>query len=208
MLTTYDVTNFAMLINHTHFDRDKPTTFYIYGTMEGTWVPTVIAVKDAYLTNGKQNFVIVGNKNPFLHILVNAPVIADLFSTNMVQFLNAGYDIAKVTFVSFSLGSKAIAPLASRLIRRKSMGWYRLPRIVALDPGIIKDTDLHFVGNRRLGTTDAKFVMTIHTDCSYWGTKEQHGHVNFWINGGCDQPMCVNDFSEFQFVFISNNIIN
>lgn len=177
MLTTYNVTNFASLINNSHFDRDKPTTFYIYGTMEGTWVPTVVSVKDAYLTNGKQNFVIVGNRNPFLHVFVNAPVIADKFSTNMIQFIRAGYDMSKVTFVSFSLGSKAIAPLTSRMIRRKSGGRLRLQRIVALDPGIIKDEELYLVEDKKLNEDDAKFVMTVHTDCSYWGSNESFGHV-------------------------------
>ncbi|KAG5684987.1 hypothetical protein PVAND_014190 [Polypedilum vanderplanki] len=196
MVTAYNVSNFASLFNHSKFYRDKPTTFYIYGTMEGIWVPTVIAVKDAYLANGKQNFVIVGNLNPFLHVFINAPVIADKFSTNMIQFIRAGYDMSKVTFVSFSLGSKSIAPLTSRLIRKKSGGRLRLQRIVALDPGIIKDEELYLVGGRKLNEDDAKFVMTVHTDCHYWGTKESHGHVNFWVNGGCDQPMCHNDFTK------------
>jgi hypothetical protein len=203
--TTYNVTNFASLINNKHFDRDKPTTFYIYGTMEGTWVPTVAAVKDAYLANGRQNFVIVGNRNPFLHVFVNAPVIAEKFATNMVQLVRAGYDMAKVTFVGFSLGAKAIAPVASRLIRQRSGGWLRLQRLVALDPGIIKDEELYLVGGSRLNEDDAKFVMTVHTDCHYWGTKDPHGHVNFWVNGGCDQPMCQNDFSEFV-IWVSSSL--
>lgn len=164
--------------------------------MEGIWVPTVNAVKDAYLENGKYNFIIVGNQNPFLHVFVNAPIIAEKFSINLLQLFRAGYDVSKITFVSFSLGSKAIAPLTSRLIKMRSKNKFIVPRIVALDPGIVDDDQLYLVGGERLNENDAKFVMTIHTDCHYWGTTDPHGHVNFWINGGCDQPMCLNDFSE------------
>jgi hypothetical protein len=172
--------------------------------MEGTWVPTVNTVKDAYLMNGKQNFVIVGNQNPFFHIFMNAPVIAEHFSNNLIQVLRTGYDISKVTLVAFSLGAKAIAPLTSRLLKSKSKNKYNIKRIVALDPGIVRDDELEWAGGERLNTKDAEFVMTIHTDCKYWGTKDPHGHVNFWVNGGCDQPMCLNDFSECISIFYAN----
>jgi Lipase len=194
-LTTYDITNFATLIDNSNFDRDKETTFYIYGTMEATWVPTVVAVRDAYLTNKRHNFVIVGNRNLFFHTFINAPLIADRFSTNIIELIRAGYDISKINFVGFSLGAKAIAPLASRQIARKSGGRYVVPRIVALDPGTIQNKELYLVNDEKLRETDADFVMTIHTDCRFWGSNESLGHVNFWING-CDQPNCVNDFSE------------
>lgn len=164
-------------------------------------MPTVVAVKDAYMQNGKHNFVIVGNQNPFLHVFANAAVIAEKFSSNLLSILTAGYDISKVNFVSFSLGSKAIAPMTSRLLKIKSNGAFVIPRITALDPGIVKDTELHMVAGARLNKNDADFVMTVHTDCHYWGTKDTRGHVNFWINGGCDQPMCLNDFSKLHLNF-------
>ncbi|CAG9802889.1 unnamed protein product [Chironomus riparius] len=195
-LSIYDIKSFSKIIDNPNFDPDKPTTFYIYGTIEGIWVPTVIAVKDAYLANGRHNFIIVGNKNPFLHVFNNALIIADKFSENMLELINSGYDYSKTTFVSFSLGSKAIAPMTSRLIKMKSNNKFKLPKIVALDPGIVRNNELHLSGGERLNSNDADFVMTVHTDCHYWGTKESHGHVNFWINGGCDQPMCVNDFTK------------
>lgn len=197
--SVYEPNNFASIINNVHFDDQKPTTFYIYGTMEGVWNPVVIAVKNAYLANDKHNFIIVGNQNPFLHVFLHAPIIAEVFAQSLLELLENGYEISKVNFVAFSLGAKAIAPLASRIIKRESHGKYLVPRIVALDPGIVKKKEMYLVCRKKLNEDDAEFVMTLHTDCRNWGTQESHGHLNIWINGGCDQPACVNEFSKLKF---------
>ena len=190
------MTNFPTILNNPNFNQNKPTTFYFYGSMEFTLIPTVVVIRDAYLANGRHNFIIVGNKIPVLHILRNTPIISDKISDNVLEFVGAGYDIKNITFLSYSLGSKAIAPMTSRLINIKSNHKLRIPRLVALDPGIMQDHELSMSGGQRLNSNDADFVMTVHTDCHYWGTKESHGHVNFWINGGCDQPICANDFGK------------
>lgn len=182
-----------------HFDEQKQTTFYVYGTLEGVWVPTVIAMKNAYIANNKQNFIIVGNQYPFLHVFKNAPIIAEVFARCLLELLETGYAISKVNLVAFSLGAKSIAPLVSRIIKRESNGDYFVPRIVALDPGVVKKNEMYLVCHKKLSDEDAEFVMTIHTDCRNWGTRESHGHVNFWINGGCDQPSCGNNLSEEYF---------
>jgi hypothetical protein len=183
-----------------HFDDNKPTTFYIYGTLEGVWVPTVINVKNAYIANNKHNFIVVGNQNPFLHVFKNAPIIAEVFAQCLLELLETGYEISKINLVGFSLGAKSIAPLASRIIKRESNGGYLVPRIIALDPGIVKKSEMYLVCHKKLSKEDAEFVMTIHTDCGSWGTREKHGHVNFWVNGGCNQPSCANELSKLNFL--------
>lgn len=140
--------------------------------------------------NNSQNIIIVGNANPLLHVFGNAKVIANKFSDNMLEFLATGYSISQVTFVAFSLGAKAIAPLASRYITSKSSGAYVLPRLVGLDPGIVTNYEMHLVDGKLLNANDASFVMTVHTDCYDWGTIYAVGEANFWVNGGCKQPSC------------------
>jgi hypothetical protein len=124
------VSNFNSILNNPRFDRSKPTTFYIYGTNQSPLHPTVVAVKAAYLANGRQNFIVVGNTNLLLHVFDNAKVIADRFANNLLAILNSGYSISQVTLVAFSLGAKAIAPLTSRFITARSGGRFVLPRLV------------------------------------------------------------------------------
>lgn len=129
-----------------------------------------------------------------MHVFKNAPIIAEVFAQSLLELLRTGYEISKINFVGFSLGAKAITPLVSRILQKSNEN-YLIPRIVALDPGIVKKNEMYLVCYKKLNEDDAEFVMTIHTDCNNWGTKERHGHVNFWVNGGCEQPSCANDLS-------------
>lgn len=196
--TTYDPSNFASIINNVHFDQHKSTTFYIFGTFEGIWAPNVNLVKDAYLKNGNQNFIIAGSQNPFLHVFKNAPIISQTFAVNLSELIVAGYEASNINFVAFSLGAKAIAPLTSRILRRISNNNNLISRIVALDPGIVKESERYLVWFKNLNENDAEFVMTIHTNCNKWGSREKHGHVEFKINGGCQQPACSYDLGELE----------
>ena len=63
----------------------------------------------------------------------------------------------------------------------------------ALDPAdpYFQDTD----NKVRLDPSDAKFVDVIHTDSSTMlslgmGAKQSMGHLDFFPNGGTDQPGC------------------
>lgn len=152
-------------------------------------------VKNAYLKNGSQNFIIAGNQNPFFHVFKNAPIISQTFAVNLSELIDAGYEASNINFVAFSLGSKAIAPLTSRILRRISNN-NLISRIVALDPGIVKESEKYLVWFERLNADDAQFVMTIHTNCNKWGSRDKHGHVEFKMNGGCQQPACSYDLGE------------
>ena len=58
-----------------------------------------------------------------------------------------------------------------------------------MDPGVVSAVQLALI-EQRLNLNDAKFVDTIHTECTSYGSSETRGVVNFWINGGISQPMC------------------
>lgn len=47
-----------------------------------------------------------------------------------------------------------------------------------------------------LGPLDAEFVDVIHTS-GLLGTARRMGHVDFYLNGGKDQPGCIPDPADF-----------
>lgn len=59
---------------------------------------------------------------------------------------------------------------------------------VALDPAGPRFKNVG--SSKRLDRNDAKFVNVLHTDDILMGTKHRLGDVDFYVNGGEDQPGC------------------
>ncbi|CAH1799198.1 unnamed protein product [Owenia fusiformis] len=70
-----------------------------------------------------------------------------------------------------------------------SAGKNTVGRISGMDPAAPKfeGSEIEF----RLDSSDAKFVDIIHTDADILGFLPQLGHVDFYPNGGRDQPGCL-----------------
>lgn len=49
---------------------------------------------------------------------------------------------------------------------------------------------VHAILNKPLNKDDARIVQVIHTDITFFGASEKSGTVDFWPNGGKDQPGC------------------
>lgn len=60
----------------------------------------------------------------------------------------------------------------------------------------------------KLDETDAEFVDVLHTDALKEGKVETCGHVDFYVNGGIEQPGCKsgNILGEIIFTFVSYKI--
>ncbi|KAI5751328.1 hypothetical protein M8J77_006449 [Diaphorina citri] len=91
--------------------------------------------------------------------------------------------------IGFSLGAH-VAAYTSKYLRP-----YKLPRITGLDPAMpmfmSRDRD------HRLDSEDAKFVDVIHTSAFVQGQYSRSGHVDFYMNGGIEQPGCWNASNPF-----------
>lgn len=70
---SYSVENFQQILENPKFDRQKPTAIYSYGFTQTINQPAVREMVDAYLENGRFNFVLV-NYNSILtyNILVSS----------------------------------------------------------------------------------------------------------------------------------------
>lgn len=67
-------------------------------------------------------------------------------------------------------------------------------------------------GDHKLGKDDAEFVDVIHTDILQRGILSPSGHVDFYVNGGIEQPGCSfqtntseETFFDFRFEYVTLN---
>lgn len=114
----------------------------------------------------------------------------------VTDFINLMVDVAhlkieKATMVGFSLGAH-IAGLASKNLKTGKVG-----KIIGLDPagpGFHKENT-----QGRLDGQNAIYVECIHTGF-FFGIKEPICQVDFYLNGGRDQPGCESLFGTYDVV--------
>ncbi|KAJ1119423.1 hypothetical protein NDU88_007609 [Pleurodeles waltl] len=97
------------------------------------------------------------------------------------DLLKEGASLESIYMIGVSLGAH-IAGFVGSMYNGK------LGRITGLDPA-----GPLFSGkppDERLDPTDALFVDVIHTDIDALGYRENLGHIDFYPNGGTDQPGC------------------
>lgn len=158
------------------------------------------AIKDAYLTRGKFNVIILDWSHQALDIAYYR-VSKQLKSiarslTKFLRFLHdqTGMSYEQVYLVGHSAGSH-ISGLTGKLL------WPdRLGAIIALDPAGL--TQLELGPEERLAPTDANYVESIHTDLRLLGNPkaDQLSQAAFFVNWGRGQPHCPNaTATEFDF---------
>ncbi|KAJ8038963.1 Pancreatic triacylglycerol lipase [Holothuria leucospilota] len=125
----------------------------------------------ANYNKARQNIRIVGNQ-------------AAIFAENL------GQSFSKIHFAGHSLGAHT-SGYAGEALKNKG---YTLLRITGLDPA-----GPGFSGESnsacRLDPSDADFVDNIHTDDNMYGSPTDMGHVDFYPNGGANQPGCTVDIA-------------
>ncbi|XP_034480348.1 pancreatic lipase-related protein 3 [Drosophila innubila] len=104
--------------------------------------------------------------------------------SSLIILLHQHFDVPlrQQQIVGFADGGHlagAVAEQVQQLLGEK------LPQITALDPLADSDKITH-----RLSSKDASFVEVVHTNGLGLGTMKQSGHVDFYPNGGQQQPGC------------------
>ncbi|XP_054167898.1 pancreatic triacylglycerol lipase-like [Oppia nitens] len=188
------------------FDGNRETKLIVHGLFDsleqGKWIHRL---KDELLVYGDYNVLVVdwsnGNGLPYTQAVANARLVAAqivLLLKNLQRSTNKLLKFDKCHIIGHSLGAQ-IAGYVGQLIggSGSTPTKNKLGRISGLDPAAPMFQSMP--ESVRLDSTDALFVDVIHTDTLNSlinigaGTKHPVGHMDFYPNGGHDQPGCAQD---------------
>ncbi|XP_046630612.1 pancreatic lipase-related protein 2-like [Daphnia pulicaria] len=177
-------------IRYSTFDPTKPTQFLVHGFIDDGTVRWMKRLTENLLAHGDYNVIIVnwggGSLPMYSQATANTRVvgleIAHMVNTMITHF---GVDPGMVHLLGHSLGAHTVGYAGE--------GIEGLGRITGLDPA--EPYFAEMPSHVRLDPTDAKFVDAIHTDTRTilllgYGMLEPVGHLDFYPNGGRDQPGC------------------
>ncbi|XP_076606933.1 lipase member H [Chaetodon auriga] len=172
---------------HPQFNLSRLTTFVIHGYRPTgsppMWLHRII---ELLLARKDMNLIVVdwnygaANVNYFKAV-ENTHKAADNLTAFMKKMQEHGASLSSIHMIGVSLGAHISGFVGANL--NGSIG-----RITALDPA-----GPQFTGARpedRLDPTDAQFVDVLHTDIDALGFRQPLGHIDFYANGGTDQPGC------------------
>ncbi|XP_062601983.1 uncharacterized protein LOC134263629 [Saccostrea cucullata] len=180
-------------VHNSHFSSTQKTKFIVHGFANSVKTAWLYAMKDAFLTKGDFNVIIVawgkGAVPPHYNQAVsNTRMVGTQTRLVIEKLVQAGSNLDDIHIIGHSLGAHT-AGSAGRQLHGK------VGRITGLDPAE-PDFENHPAGVR-IDPTDAKFVDIIHTNGAPIrrggaGLMQVSGHVDFYVNGGKSQPGCPN----------------
>ncbi|XP_017083667.2 phospholipase A1 1 [Drosophila eugracilis] len=187
-------------LKNSHFNPKWPVRVSIHGWAGKSTSCSNAAIKDAYLSRGNYNVIILDWSRQSLDISYprvskQLPSIAASVA-KMLRFLheNTGVPYEQIYLVGHSAGSH-ISGLTGKILKPNRLG-----AIIALDPAGL--TQLSLGPEERLDVNDALYVESIHTDLTLLGNPSTKlSHASFFVNWGLGQPHCPNaTATEFDFV--------
>ncbi|XP_057216799.1 lipase member H isoform X1 [Triplophysa rosa] len=169
------------------FDLSRPTTFLIHG-YRPTGSPPVWLYQfvEFLLMRSDLNVIVVDwnrgatNVN-YLKVVKNTRVVAKKLTELIQKMKDNGARLSSIHMIGVSLGAHI-----SGFTGADFNG--EIGRITALDPaGPQFNRQPH---SKRLDPSDAQFVDVLHTDMDALGYRNLLGHIDYYANGGADQPGC------------------
>ncbi|XP_048247364.1 pancreatic triacylglycerol lipase-like [Haliotis rufescens] len=191
VLLATDSSHWRSLLSAGHFSASKETKFIIHGFSNSGHTSWVTEMKNDLLQKGDFNVIVVdwgkGSSFPYTQATANTFLVAAEVA-KFVKYLHSSLhvDLKKVHLIGHSLGAQICGNVgaAVRGIRR----------ISGLDPA--EPYFINFPDSNRLDKSDASFVDVIHTDgekfsgIAGYGMMKACGDIDFYPNGGEDQPGC------------------
>lgn len=174
------------LINNKYYDSQKINAFIIHGLNNNHGSLINQQIRPAILERYDVNvFVADWSKpaNAFYTVAFNAVPQVGKFLGDFIKLMYDNYNINGTNFrlIGHSLGAHISGAVGTEV-------GGDIEYIVGLDPA----RPLFFMEypDRRLDSTDAKFVEVIHTNAGGLGFKSSIGHADFFPNGGTKQTGC------------------
>ncbi|XP_056140508.1 lipase member H-like [Lampris incognitus] len=170
-----------------HFNLFGTTTFVIHGYRPSGSPPVWLGrITQLLLARKDMNVVVVdwnyGAANLNYFKVVENTRQAALNLTSFIKTMQEhGASLNSIHMIGVSLGAHMSGFVGAELNGK-------IGQITALDPAGPKFTGT--APEDRLDPTDAQFVDVIHTDMDSLGFREPVGHIDFYANGGGDQPGC------------------
>ncbi|CAB1421259.1 unnamed protein product [Pleuronectes platessa] len=172
---------------HPQFNLSRSTTFIVHGYRPTGSIPRWLDdTVELLLAKTDTNAIVVDwnhgatNLNYF-KVAENTRKTAGYLAAFIERMQEHGASLSSIHMIGVSLGAHVSGFVGAKL--NGAIG-----RITALDPA-----GPDFTGTapeQRLDPTDAQFVDVLHTDIDSLGYREPLGHIDFYPNGGSDQPGC------------------
>ncbi|CAH0714410.1 unnamed protein product, partial [Brenthis ino] len=148
-----------------------------------------VEIRPAYLKCCDYNIICVDyNKIALEPCYVEAAHNTELVGMCTAQLIDElvqtyGFKLPNFHIIGFSLGGQAAGYIANFIKSGK------IERISALDPALPLFATKG--KNDKIDPGDALFVDVLHTNALKKGKLEKSGHIDFYANGGVDQPGCM-----------------
>ncbi|TMS08961.1 Lipase member H [Larimichthys crocea] len=169
------------------FNLSLPTAFVIHG-YRPTGAPPIWIDHLVHLLAEQEdmNVIVVdwnkgaANLNYFTAVTYTREAALNLTGF-IVTMQEEGAPLSSVHLIGVSLGAHLAGFVGANLKGK-------IGRITGLDPAGPMFTSA--TPEERLDPADAMFVDVLHTDMNSFGLRGAHGHIDFYANGGADQPGC------------------